>query len=72
VLGGRTVRACAEVAAFANSTWIRPPRGTPSGRRVPRFCLGVGRPPKTPLDDVEPKRGEVGDEKATLLSTPRA
>jgi hypothetical protein len=26
----------------------------PSGRRVPRVCLGVGRPPKTPLVDVEP------------------
>jgi hypothetical protein len=32
--------------------------GTPSGSRDPRVCLGVGRPPKTPLVDVEPKRGE--------------
>jgi hypothetical protein len=30
------------------------PGGTPSGRRDPRFCLGIGRPPKTPRDDVEP------------------
>jgi hypothetical protein len=22
-------------------------------------CLGVGRPPKTPLDDARPKRGKV-------------
>jgi hypothetical protein len=29
------------------------PGGTPSGRRDPRVCLGVGRPPKTPLVDVE-------------------
>jgi hypothetical protein len=26
------------------------------GRRDPRVCLGVGRPPKTPLNDVEPER----------------
>jgi hypothetical protein len=32
--------------------------GSPSGRRDRRVCLGVGRPPKTPLVDVEPKRGE--------------
>jgi hypothetical protein len=24
-----------------------------------RGCLGAGRPPKTPLDDAGPKRGEV-------------
>jgi hypothetical protein len=34
------------------------PGGPPSGRRDPRLCLGIGRPPKTPLIDVEPKRGE--------------
>jgi hypothetical protein len=32
--------------------------GTPSRRRDPRVCLRVGRPPKMPLVDVEPKRGE--------------
>jgi hypothetical protein len=32
--------------------------GTPSGRRDRRVCLGIGRPPKTPLVDVEPKSGE--------------
>jgi hypothetical protein len=31
---------------------------TLSGRRELRVCLGVGRPPKTPLIDVEPTRGE--------------
>jgi hypothetical protein len=28
------------------------------GRRDPRVCLGIGRPPKTPLNDVESERGE--------------
>jgi hypothetical protein len=28
------------------------------GRRDPRVCLGIDRPPKMPLVDVEPKRGE--------------
>jgi hypothetical protein len=37
-------------------------KGTLSGRRDPKVCLGVSRPPKTPLDDVESKRGEDGDE----------
>jgi hypothetical protein len=32
--------------------------GTPSGRRDPRVCFGVGRPPKAPLVDVKPNRGE--------------
>jgi hypothetical protein len=36
----------------------RLPRGTLSGRRDYRVCLGVDRPPKTSLVDVEPKRGE--------------
>jgi hypothetical protein len=29
-----------------------------SGRRDPRSCLVIGRPPKTSLIDVEPKRSE--------------
>jgi hypothetical protein len=32
--------------------------GIPSGRRDPRVCLGIGRPPKTSLVDVESKRGK--------------
>ena len=32
--------------------------GTPSGRRDPRVCLDIGRPPNTPLVDLELKRGE--------------
>jgi hypothetical protein len=32
--------------------------GTPSERRDPRVCVGIGRPAKMPLVDVEPKRGE--------------
>jgi hypothetical protein len=33
-------------------------RGTPSGRRDSRVCLSFGKPSKTPLVDVEPKRDE--------------
>jgi hypothetical protein len=57
-LGGRIVRVCAGVATFANSTWISLPGRTSSRRRDPMVCLGFGRPPKTPLDDVESKRGK--------------
>jgi hypothetical protein len=32
--------------------------GTPSRRRELRVCLGISRPPKTPLVNVESKRGE--------------
>jgi hypothetical protein len=32
--------------------------GTPSGRRDPSVCLSLDRPSKTPLVDVETKRGE--------------
>lgn len=32
--------------------------GTPVGSIDPRVCLGIGRPPKTPLNDVEPERSE--------------
>jgi hypothetical protein len=56
--GGRTVRACAGATEFADGAWISLLGGTPSGRRDPRLYLGIGRPPKTPLIDVEPKRGE--------------
>jgi hypothetical protein len=34
------------------------PGRTPSGRRGRRPCLEIERSPKTPLTDVEPKRGE--------------
>jgi hypothetical protein len=33
--------------------------GTLSGRRDPRVCLGISRPSKTPLFDVELKKSEV-------------
>jgi hypothetical protein len=36
----------------------RIPRGTSSGRRDLRVCLEAGRPPKTPLVNIEPKRCE--------------
>jgi hypothetical protein len=34
------------------------PGRDPVGSRDPRVCLGIGRPPKTPLNDVEPERSE--------------
>jgi hypothetical protein len=58
VRGGQTVRVCAGAVEFADDVWISLPRGTPTGRRDPRVCLGISRPPKTPLNDIEPKRGE--------------
>jgi hypothetical protein len=59
---GRTVCACAGAAKVTGGAWILLPGGTSSGRRDPRGCLGSGRPTKTPLIDVEPKRsGEFED-----------
>jgi hypothetical protein len=54
----RTVREGVEGLLLHSRPRSRLPRGTLSGRRDPRVCLGVDRPPKTPLVDVEPKRGE--------------
>jgi hypothetical protein len=56
--GARTVRDGAESRLLNNRLRSCLLGGTPSGRRDSRVCLGVGRPPKTPLIDVEPKRGE--------------
>jgi hypothetical protein len=39
---GRTVRVCAEAAAFANTHESSLSGGTPSGRSDPRVCLGIG------------------------------
>ena len=55
--GGRMLHVCAEWRHSPTTSGSRPPGGTPSGRRDPRVCLGIGRPPNTPLDDVESKRG---------------
>jgi hypothetical protein len=44
-----------------------PPGGTSSKTRDARVCLRIGKPPKTPPDDIESKRGESRDEKAKLL-----
>jgi hypothetical protein len=46
--------------------------GTPSGRRDPRVCLEIDKPPKTSLNDVELERGEDYREESKFLSTPRA
>jgi hypothetical protein len=56
--GARTVRDGAEGLLLHRRPRSRLPEGTPSRRRDPRVCLGVGKPPKTPLVDIEPKRGE--------------
>jgi hypothetical protein len=58
VSGTRTVRDGAEGLLLRSRPRSRLPGGTPSGRRDPRVCLGVGRPFKTSLVNVEPKRGE--------------
>jgi hypothetical protein len=52
------VHACAGVAEFADGAWISLPGGTLSGRRDSMVCVGIGRPPKTLLNDVKPKEGE--------------
>jgi hypothetical protein len=56
--GARTVRDGTEGLLLRSGPRSRLSGGTPSGRRDRRVCLGVGRPPKMPLVDVEPKRGE--------------
>jgi hypothetical protein len=43
---------------IANNTKISLSGGTPSGRRDPTVCFGIDSPPKTPLNDVDPERGE--------------
>jgi hypothetical protein len=55
---GRSVRDGAKGLLIRSRPRSRLPGETPSGRRDPRVCLGIGMPPKTPLVDVEPKRGE--------------
>jgi hypothetical protein len=56
--GAWTVRDGVERRLFRSRPRSRLSGGTPSGRRDPRVCLGVGRPSKTPLVDVDPKRNE--------------
>jgi hypothetical protein len=58
VPGARTVCDGAEGHLFTADLDLDSREGHPSGRRDPRVCLSVGRPSKTPLVDVEPKRGE--------------
>jgi hypothetical protein len=56
--GARTVREGVEGHLLHSRSRSHLSGGNPSGRRDPRVCLGVGRPPKMPLVDVESKRGE--------------
>jgi hypothetical protein len=58
VPGARMVRNGADCRLLRSKPRSRLPGGTPSGRRDPRVCFGVGMPTKTPLVDVELKRGE--------------
>jgi hypothetical protein len=58
VPGAQIVRDGAEGHLLCSRPRSRLPGGTPSSRRDPRVCLSIGRPPKTPLVDEEPKRGE--------------
>jgi hypothetical protein len=58
VPGARTVCDGAEGHLFAAYLDLASREGHPLGRRDPRVCLSVGRPSKTPLVDVEPKRRE--------------
>jgi hypothetical protein len=44
------------VMEFTNNTWISLSGGTPSERGDPRVCIGIDRPPKTPLNDIEPNK----------------
>jgi hypothetical protein len=54
----RTVRDGVELLLLCSRPRSRLPGGIPSGRRYPRVCLGIWRPPKTHLVDIELKRGE--------------
>jgi hypothetical protein len=56
--GARTIRDDVEGLLLHCRPRSRLPKGTPSGRRDPRVCLSIDRPPKTPLVDIESKRGE--------------
>jgi hypothetical protein len=56
--GAWTIRDGAERRLLHRRPRSRLSGGTPSGRRDPRVCLSVGKPPKTPLVDIEPKRCE--------------
>jgi hypothetical protein len=54
----RMVHDGAEDCLLCSRPRSRLPGWTPSERRDTRVCLGIGRPSKTPLVDVEPRRGE--------------
>jgi hypothetical protein len=56
--GAQTVHNGTEGCLLCRRPRSHLPEGTPLERRDPRVCLGIGRPPKTLLVDVGPKRGE--------------
>jgi hypothetical protein len=52
-----TVRVGTECCLLHSRPRSRLPGGIPSEKRDPKVFLGVGKPPKTHLVDVGPKRG---------------
>jgi hypothetical protein len=54
----QTVRDGAEDRLLHSRSRYRLLRGISLGMGDPRVCLGIDMPPKVPLVDVEPKRGE--------------
>jgi hypothetical protein len=54
----RTVRDSAEGRLVRSRPRSCLPGGTSLGRRDPRVCIDVGKPSKTPLVGIEPKRDE--------------
>jgi hypothetical protein len=52
------VNGVAKCRLFASDLDLASPDGPHLGGEDPTVCLGVGRPPKMALVDVESKRGE--------------
>jgi hypothetical protein len=55
---------CADAVEFAEKHLDLAPGRDPVGRRDPRVCLRIDRPPKTLLNDVELEREvKIGERK---------
>jgi hypothetical protein len=65
--GAQTVCDGAKGILLCSRPRSRLPGEIPSGRRDPRVCLGVSRPHKTSLVNVESKRGEDLRQRETKL-----
>jgi hypothetical protein len=62
----RMVHVCAGAATFANNSYISSSKRDPVSD--PRVCLRIGRPPKTPSDDIDSKRDEDRDEESYVTT----